>query len=285
MSTWIRRFWPRLLQQLNLGAGAAGLGALLLTLAGLITSGPTRMGLIVAGAGVAFITIVVAVVKAWPPHFKHPADLEGKELEVADLDDIDPPVPAIGIVGTTEVGKTTLKSRLLLEEMQGPEVRTRRLTVRIGTVIHDPTTYLAIVDGSGTSYDQQFVVTERADILIVMYDHNDIETSDKPNETRWQQHTYFGEQLRDYLTNHHDKRRRIHLLLNKKDKWSRATPEEQKELRDWFGKEVEKWTTKYGNEVVTNAEHSNDSTQDMISLVNKIKMHWQRLQAAGAGAL
>ena len=284
MSTWIRRFWPRLLQQLNIGAGAAGLGALLLTLAGLIVAGPAKLGLIAAGVGIAFITVVVAIVRAWPPRIKRPVDVEGTEMEVADLDRLDPPVPAIGIVGASKVGKTTLKSRLLLQEMQGPEIRTRRLTARVGTIIHEPTTYLAIIDGSGVYLDQQFEVTDRADILIVMFDHNDIETSDKPNETRWERHIYFGEQLRGYLINHSDKRRRIHILLNKKDEWSRETPEEQQKLRGWFNQEVARWTTAYGDEVVTSAEHSNDSAPDMSRLINQIKMHWQRLQTAGVAA-
>ena len=240
MSTSIRRFWPRLLQQLNIGAGAAGLGALLLTLAGLIVAGPAKLGLRCCGRRHRLHNCSRRYRgEPWPPRIKRPVDVEGTEMEVADLDRLDPPVPAIGIVGASKVGKTTLKSRLLLQEMQGPEIRTRRLTARVGTIIHEPTTYLAIIDGSGVYLDQQFEVTDRADILIVMFDHNDIETSDKPNETRWERHIYFGEQLRGYLINHSDKRRRIHILLNKKDEWSRETPEEQQ--KSFGAGSIKKW--------------------------------------------
>jgi hypothetical protein len=270
---WLRRFWPRLLNQLNVTAGVAGIAALVLTMAGLISPGTAKKVLIASGIALAAVTLIVATVRAWPPHIRNLAEVVGKELQIADLAGLNPPVPAVGLIGDAAVGKTTLKGRLLQQPAQ-QSAKTDRVTARIGMIQTEM--YIAILDGRGEIFAQQFEVAERTDILIVLLDHNDIDTSN-PNQERMEAHIRFGKQLRDYLVAHPRMGRRVHVLLNKRDKWQSASDGQQQELRGFFAEEVSEWRNAFGPEV-TSAEHSNDYSADIGALAEQIRSHWQRSQ-------
>jgi hypothetical protein len=273
MKRWLQRFWPRLVKQLNVTAGIAGLAALVLTIAGLIVPGVARITLIATGIAIAAVTLIVGIVRAFPPALRDPAAVLGQELEVADLGNLDPPVPAVGLIGDRGVGKTTLKGRLLQLPQETPI--TERVTARVGVVINNPPTYIAILDGRGISLYDQFKVAESSDIVVVLFDHNDIDKI-HPNEDRMKQHVNFGVQLRDDLKANPKPGRRIHILLNKRDRWELASGEQQKELRDFFDTEVSRWRDAFDE--VTCAYHSNDITMDTIALVQQIGEHWDRCQ-------
>jgi hypothetical protein len=147
-------------------------------------------------------------------------------------------------------------------------------------------TYLAVLDGRGESVAQQFEIADQAEILLVLLDHNEIDNKTDPSNDRLKAHNYFGVQLRDYLIDHANNRRlfaargrRVHILLNKKDLWSKASAEEQQDLRKVFAAEVQAWKTALGAEV-TSAEHSNASAEDIANLVIALKDHWNCLREA-----
>jgi len=277
MVLWFKQFGSRLQQQLNFWSGTAGAAGVVLTLAGLGVSNPAKKILIGLGVVVFVIVLAVCVVKAWPPPMDDPVKLVGRPLQIADLDRIHPRVPAVGIVGPAGVGKSTLKRRLLLQPAPAKRERSYSVTAHIGPVIPEPLTYIALLDGRGDSYDHQFDIADKADIIIMMLDDSDLDSGPIIDEVRMKDQREFGEQIRDRLTNKLHRVPRIHIILNKKDRWETGTEEEQKTLREFFKAEVRKWETAYGNEV-TNAQHSNASAQDMTNMVAEIKEHWRRAQ-------
>jgi hypothetical protein len=274
MRRWLRRFGPRLQEQLNAVAGVVGVGALVLALAGLLAGGTARTVLVVAGAAIAGVMVMVGIVRAWPPKALKPSDVAGKDLPLADLPSIFPRVPALGILGSGAVGKTTLKKRLLQLPTREKEL-SQRVTFHVSALLHDHTRYIALLDGRG-EYEQQFEIADQAEIVLVLIDHNDIETTG-PNPDRLTAHHDFGGQIREYLKRHETSKRAVHLLLNKKDLWQKADPDDQRRIRDFFSHEVDLWRAAFGDGI-SSAEHSNNVPNDTAHLIETINTRWTELQ-------
>jgi len=278
MRRWLRRFGPRLQEQLNVVAGVVGVAAFALALAGVLAGGTARTLLVVAGASVAGVMVIVGIARAWPPKELKPSDVAGKDLPLADLPSIYPRVPALGILGSGAVGKTTLKKRLLQMPTREKEA-TQRVTFHVSPLLHDHTRYIALLDGRGESYDQQFEIAAQAEIVLVLIDHNDIETTG-PNPDRLTSHHDFGIQIRDYLKRHETSKRAVHLLLNKKDLWQNADSDDQERIRGFFSNEVDLWRAALGDGV-SSAEHSNNVPNDTAHLIEAINTRWTELQQQG----
>jgi hypothetical protein len=278
MSLWLRRFLPRLRDQLNLGAGVLAIGALLLGGAGVLANGVWRTALVASCVLLTIGIVGLAMKRAWPPRVLRVLEVEGQELPLADLAKIEPRVPALGILGVGVVGKTTLKNRLLQIPARGL-TRTQRVTIHVSSLLRDPTTYFAFVDGGGDSNSQQFDVADHSNILVVLLDHDDIGGATQPNDDRLRAHVEFGKQLRDHLTNHSDRRGPIHVLLNKRDLWEQADSDSRQALLAFFTEEAGLWKAAFGDEV-TSAEYSNDVPDDLANLIATIKQQWQNLQTA-----
>jgi GTPase SAR1 family protein len=275
MTFWIDRFASRLGIELNVVAGVVAVGGVLLALAEFVASGAARVALFSSGLLIAAGPVVYALVRARPPQADRPAKVAGTELPLRALEQLHPRVPAVGILGLSGVGKTTLKMRLLHEVAESLP-QTQKITVHIASVISNPTTYVAIVDGRGESASQQFEVAEAADIIFVLLDHEDRVVTGV-SEDRLRAHQRFGETLREHLQRK-DWRGPVHLLLNKRDLWSSADPGEQDELQAFFAREIEAWSgDRYV--AVTSAEHSNEVPNDNAKLVSALKQAWQDLEA------
>jgi hypothetical protein len=275
MIHWLRRFGPRLQQQLNVVAGIVGVGAVALALAGFLASGTPRTVLVAAGAATAGIMILVGVVRAWPPKALKPADVAGRDLPIAELPSIYPRVPALGIIGAGAVGKTTLKQRILQLPTSDQGV-TQKVTFHISPLLHNHTAYIALIDGRGESYDQQFKIANQADIILVLVDHNDIETTGS-NADRLTAHRAFGVQIRNHLSRDKSPKGAVHVLLNKKDLWQGTGTADQQKIRQFFASEVGLWEAAFG-ERVSSAEHSNDVPNDTANLVKVIDARWAEIR-------
>jgi hypothetical protein len=277
MRRWLYRFGPRLQDQLNIVAGIVGVGAVALGAAGLFTEGTVRTVLILLGAGIVCIMVVVGIIRAWPPKELKPSDVAGEDHPLADLPSIYPRVPALGVLGAGAVGKSTLKSRLL--QLPAPEkAYTQNVTFHVSALLHNHQTYVALLDGRGESYDQQFEIAAQADIVLILLDHNDIDSTD-PNADRLAAHRDFGNQIRDYLNRRAIRKRVVHLLLNKTDLWHKADDVSQEEIRSFFAEEVERWRSAFGGDAVTEAEHSNDLPDDTADLIQLINSRWAEIKS------
>jgi hypothetical protein len=275
MRRWFSRFWPRFQEQANVAAGIVGLGAVAIAVAGLVVEGTVRTVLIVLGAGIVSIMVAVGVFRARPPKELTPSDVAGKDLPLADLPSIYPRVPAVGVIGVGGVGKSTLKSRLLQLPAAKKEY-TQNVTFHVSPLLHNHQTYVALLDGRGEWYDQQFDIAAQADILLILLDHNDIDSTD-PNPDRLTAQRDFGTQVRGFLNNREIRKKVVHLLLNKSDLWQKADGAKQEEIRSFFAEQVEGWRDAFGR-AVTEAEHSNDFPEDTANLIEVINTRWAEIE-------
>jgi hypothetical protein len=278
VTSWLRRFGERFGQQLTLTSGSAGISAIVLALAGLLVSGLSRNILIGVGVLIAVVTVLTCVSKAWPPPVTTPSQLGNREIPLADLDSIEPPVPAIGIIGPAAVGKTTLMNGMLQFPTPGAQSTTQRVTAHVSPVLRESATYFAIIDGRGDSFAQQFEVAEHSDIILLLLDHNDLNKR-HPNDNRLAAHANFGDQLREFLNDHRDRPKQVHLLLNKKDLWIAADSADQTKIKDMFATQVQLWTAAFGSSV-SSAEHTNDSSGDISAVVEAVRQHWRACRLA-----
>lgn len=275
VTRWLARFGSGLQEQLNVVAGVVGLAALALAGAGLLADGTVRTVLVAVGLAIGVPMIVVGIIRAWPPKALTPADAVGEDRPLADLQSIYPRIPALGILGTRAAGKTTLKSRLL--QLPAPKnPYSQNVTFHVSPLLHRHRTYIALLDGRGESYDQQFEIAAKADIVIVLLDHNDIDTTE-PNTDRLDRHHEFGVQVRDYLAGREVRPKAVHLLMNKADLWRNAEQSDQEAIRAFFSGEVEDWRSAYSS-AVTAAEHSNNFPDDTTDLIESIEAHWAEIK-------
>ena len=128
-SRW-KFFFSQLPRELNGVSGLGSVGGTVLSVAGWATvTGPVGIALAGVGGLIAVGAFGHAVKQAIPAKALKPEDLVGKPLSLSVLDNIEPSVPTLGIVGPSRAGKTTLKERLAHKPSQ--DKRTQSVTAYI----------------------------------------------------------------------------------------------------------------------------------------------------------
>lgn len=259
-----------------------------LTIAGFYTQGVARWVFIGAGLLIILPTVGLAIIRAIPPRLVSPAQVEGIELFIDDLNSIDPPVATVGIIGPEKSGKTTLRN-LLLQTPTAQDI-TQRVTAHVSSIIKNPTTFLAILDGRGEAYAHQFEIAENASILCVLMDHHLVDGQTTLSPERLEGHRQFGKQVREHLSGRWTKRMptnslRVHVLLNKKDEWAKAGPADTQTLMDLLNNEQAQWRALRWVDTVTGSPHSNLESGDISQVANAIRSHWAAAQTEQASQL
>jgi Ethanolamine utilisation - propanediol utilisation len=234
--------WPKqLTTELNSVSGIAGVGGTALSVAGwTAVAGTVGIAFGVLGIAIAAGALGHAIWKSIPPQLQKPEDLVGQNLSLDVLAKVHPPIPTLGIVGPSRAGKTTLKSRLSLQPT--PTKRTQVVTAYIAPLVTTPVKYIAILDGGGESYAQQFAVAAPAEIICAVLDHNSSDTAATVDAGRMASHSLFMQQMRGYLSEAQKGRAGwVHLLLNKRDLWETSSGDEKATLSNFFKEEVSKW--------------------------------------------
>jgi hypothetical protein len=171
-----------------------------------------------------------AGVKSYPRRFKEPSDLLGKELDVDELAEVDPPVFKLGLVGISYVGKSELLDRI--GHQHARKQRTTKVYAYVFGINQDTLRFLAVLDGAGEAHIQQFDVATDADFLAIMFDHNARDKERTLDRQRLGEHEAFLAQLR-WTLNHKKKTiKNFEFLLNKRDLWDEDPSKQQ--LMDWF---------------------------------------------------
>ena len=181
--------------------------------------------------------------------------LVGKELPLTVLKDIHVAVPTLCIVGRQSAGKTTLKQAI--PNLSADLVRTQIISAFIVPLAINPIQYVAILDGNGSIYSQQFKIAKRTDMICVVLDHNELSTDSAVDDIRLDSQVELLLQLRHFFEQFRTSRAsRIHFLLNKRDLWQTADQASQTKLRAFVTAEAEKWKDgRWANEV-SMSEHS-----------------------------
>lgn len=237
-------------------SGVVGAAGVMAAAAGAFGAVPLAVGAFGAAAVVG--SALWAGAKSFPRLLEHPSTLLGKRVDTSRLGRIDPPPLKIGVIGPTLAGKTTLLDHASLRAPRGE--RTDNLYAVIVALQTSPQRYVALIDGAGAVYSQQFRVAEHADLLVIIVDHNRSSSEPAVDDERLAAHQEFVNQLighlKEQLEQHPSQRpKRIHVLLNKSDLW-RGSPGEG-QLVKWFrdltsGLAATGWASQFSS-----AHHSN----------------------------
>jgi len=264
--------WPsRIAEELNGVSGVAGVGGGIMGIGSWTLLGG-NMALMLAATGTV-ITIGAfgyAIYKAVPPLMKRPEDLVGRNVSLDELKDIFPQITSLAIIGPTQAGKTTLKHRLSFDV--APPTRTQQASAYVTSLQTTPPRYIAILDGGGERYPQQFKLAEICEYLCIVIDHNISDTDPAVDQSRLHDHEAFLKQIRHHLDESNAPTKQwIHFLANKHDLWKCAAPEQRLSFDSFCKNEIEKWKQGRFAKTVDLYEHSNDTPNDIARFMALLK--------------
>lgn len=264
--------WPtRIANELNIKSGVGGLASALIGIGGwnLFSGIPS---LILTGVGV-FSSVAIfghAIYKAIPPTVNRPEDLVGQRVLLKDLENILPKIKTLSIIGYSMVGKTTLRDRLTFAP--STPIRTQDISAHIVALQTPPPTYIAILDGSGERYAQQFILAEACECLCIIIDHNSSSTDSCVQKQRLNEQQEFLRQVMHFLDEHNATPKIwIYFLVNKHDLWAHAPVEEQKTLTDFYEQEITHWRQGNRAKTIKIFPHSNSNPDDVVRFVDLLK--------------
>jgi hypothetical protein len=260
--------WPsRFAGELNGTSGLAGAGGAILTglSFGGLTAASGALALVTGGLGIILMAgaVVAAGAKSLPVPLVNPADIVGEDRSLDQLNSLEPKIFAVGIVGPSHAGKSTLASRILHQPGPTRMSRTHGIHCYVAALQTGPVKYVAMVDGPGDKFAMQFSVVENSQIVYVILDHNAAGNSET-DQARIAEHHEFQRQLREYLAARSKRLVWVHLLLNKRDLWERKS---HGGLLEFLTLETEQWAKSNLSERVTFALHSNEFASDIDRLL------------------
>lgn len=264
--------WPkRTSDQLNGVAGVAGLGGVVFCIGTWVAiSGPVGVVLASTGLVITLGTLGYAMYRAVPPKQTRATAMVGQVVELRDLSLVSDRLPRLSIVGPTMAGKTTLKDRLTLSPSDS--MRTQKMTARVVATQTAPPSFIAVLDGGGEKYSQQFELAKHCDCLCLIVDHSASDVESRVDPERLSHHAEFLRQIRHYLDESGcPPKHWIRLLINKRDLWERAVDEERSQLVSFYESELAHWKQWSRSRDVEVLLHSNDHPADIAAFYNIIK--------------
>jgi hypothetical protein len=264
--------WPgRTARELNGVAGVAGLGGVALGAGGLATvAGTAALALTGVGTAVVLAATGYAIYQAIPPVTKSPGDFVGGTVTLETLETVFPPIKSLAIVGISQAGKTTLKNRLSFDV--APIGRTQQIGAYIKSLETVPPSFLAVLDGSGDRFVQQFRIAEKCDFLCIVVDHNKSDIAESVDPKRIADQEHFLMQLRHHLDETKAPRKEwVRFLVNKRDLWRTSEPKQQELLAGFFDAEANRWRQGRYAALVDVKPHSNEAAADTSFFMDILK--------------
>jgi len=245
------------LEAANFLGGLVGIFGVVLGAASLYASNPTvQLAGLIAATATLILTVGWGAYRSFPPTLKDLASCVGTHLTLKELDGVTPRPLLVGLVGPSNVGKSTLLNHVV--QQVPPPRRTDNVSVAIVALQLSPPAYIGIVDGAGQKFAQQFSITSVADALLVLADHTHSDQLPALQAERLKVHEDFSKQLQDHIVDQGARAvAHVHLLLNKMDLWQSDPSRPQ--LVKWFEDTlVASWKNGNWAKSVTRAHHSNN---------------------------
>lgn len=267
--------WPKQAkEELNGISGLAGVGGTVIGIGGLtLLAGPAALVCAVLGGTITVGAVGYALVKAVPPRLKSPEDLVGQTVPLKELESV-LPIRTLSIIGPTQAGKTTLRNRLAFKS--GPVSRTQEMTAYITSLQTAPPTYLAVLDGGGEKFPQQFNLVEVCDCLCIVIDHNRSDSDSTISQKRVEEHQFFLEQIVNQLNHANVKPKLwVQFLINKHDLWKSATAQQLASFDSFYQDQVKEWRKANRGQTVDSRPHSNEDADDIAEFMNLLKQTTQ----------
>jgi hypothetical protein len=264
--------WPkRAAAELNGVGGVASVGGAALGFAGWsLLAGSGAAALSGIGAVITVGAFGYALYRSVPPKLTPVEAMVGKVIPLEDLEKISPTVLRLAVIGPSMVGKTTLKDHITFSPTAA--VRTQQVTAHICNLQTAPVAYIAILDGGGEKFAQQFMLAEVCDCLCIIIDHNSSDADAIVDDRRLSEHTYFMNQVRLYLDEKKiGPKKWIRILINKRDLWARASQIDRDKLLRFYEREVQQWKLGNRSSTIEARPHSNSERLDVAEIVELIK--------------
>ena len=264
--------WPReILKKLESVSGLVGIAGVALTVSGAtFLDGSAAAALSIGGGFIVVCVLGYAIWEAIPPVLKNASDLVGHTLDLTELANIFPPICKLAIVGLTRTGKTTLKRRLQFH--LPPDERTQSARATIVPIPTNPVKYLAVLDGGGENFSQQFKIAAPADHLCLVIDHNISDHDTDVSAERKEETVEFMKQIRGHLLESESPQKSwIEVLANKKDLWEQLSGKDRKSFTDFVNAETKKWKNGNFGKIVRMEHHSNENPNDVARFMNVLK--------------
>jgi GTP-binding protein EngB required for normal cell division len=258
--------WPKnAYDSINKNAGGfLGIAGILTGAVGLVVTAPVALaigGVTVAG------TFCYAVVSGFPKEKIDANDYIGQKITLEQLQNLSEDLLKIGIFGIANSGKSTFIKHAILSN--NIVAVTNEVSATIALLQVSPPRKVALLDGDGKNFSQQFKVVNHSQILIVFLDHNSGDTELVINNNRLERHDEYLQQLEGFLkTDKLEKIKRIHFVLNKKDLYEQISANNT--LVTWFEGIVNDWSRKNFSDSVSHSFHSNNNSTDISILMNII---------------
>lgn len=228
------KIWPRkFAEKIESTSGMVAVIAGAATLTGLIVAAPVAIAIGGVSLGGA---IIYAGVRSIPPKLSTAAENFGQKLSLENLAALDHPPIRLAVIGATQSGKSTFLANTQHSTETPP--RTNEVEAEIVMLPGNPPAYVALLDGDGTEFAQQFEIIKEADLLIIFVDHNVSATQNIKSEDRLAEHDRFLKQIEPVLKRRLS-RPKIHLLFNKRDLWENGP--DSAELINWFQRHADEW--------------------------------------------
>jgi hypothetical protein len=264
-----RRRWNewfgRTTSELNGVAGLTGVGGIAMGTASLVAGGAAVAFLGIGGVLVV-ASIGYAAVKGFPPKVRTPHDAVGTTIPADELRHLSPPILTWSIVGLTKAGKSTLRARLAFEPP--PTGRTQNITAYIAA----SPALVAVLDGGGDKYPQQFKIAELCSCLCILIDHNESDTDNNIDDDRLKTHAAFLQQIRHHLDEYNPSRKlELCFLINKRDLWQTAPPQQINKFETFYRAEVDKWRHPDRATTIEVHPYSNGAAHDINILASIIR--------------
>lgn len=176
-------------------------------------------------------------------------------------------VPYIGVFGETKSGKSTLLRKLLQDTSQTKPTRGLHATV-LRTNGAQPRVFV-LLDGEGESPSEQSKICKNADLLFFVVDHNISDTETRISKARKDEHLKFWKTMSTFFKDRAAAVQAIHILMNKKDRWSNSATSE--EFCAWGSNLVDEVKSRVNCYDVTVSPHSNFKTDDISHVWSKIE--------------
>lgn len=257
-----KKFVPRFFSELNVYSGLIGIIGVSLSLMGILIDVPALWNVSIF---IFVVTIGYMLYQAVPPLTRKPERIVGKTLELTELDNIDAPILRLAVVGIVQAGKTTLKQRLQLQEKT--RERTQSVTAQVIYLPGKPSRFVAVLDGRGDRFADQFEIASAADLICLVLDHNSSNENSLVDEDRLNEHTDFLTQLRHHLRVKSEIKW-LNVLANKRDLWEQEATQIPK-MESFCLQEISKWY-EFSSGPADWKPHSNEKPDDIARFKGEV---------------
>ncbi|PIF77144.1 hypothetical protein CLU95_4316 [Variovorax sp. 54] len=256
--------WPgRLGKKIESTSGRVAIVSGMAAAAGLVLATPTVLavgGVVTVGA------LIAALVQSFPEKKRSISEFIGGQCSLEDLDSLDLKIPRLAVVGVTQSGKSTFLSTA--QQINHVHRRTNKIYAEIMTLPGAPAKYVALLDGDGEKYMQQFEIAAKADYLVVFVDHNISSSSGDCIASRLREHEQFKDQMEPVLRQR-GTIERIYLLMNKRDIWEAGSDAAM--ASSWFDAFAKDYSKSGLSKTFAYSNHSNKNTTDTAAVMQDIR--------------